>query len=74
MTDRGGSDAGMKRDRDVLSSGEQPGKSGTRSHQNTPIKPEHEADRAEHRPRKPFDDQLPNIEPLPGEPAKWWNP
>ena len=25
-------------------------------------------------PRKPFDSPLPNIEPLPGEPPKWWNP
>lgn len=24
--------------------------------------------------RKPFDSPLPNIEPLPGEPPKWWNP
>jgi hypothetical protein len=24
--------------------------------------------------RKPFGEPLPNIEPLPGEPPKWWNP
>ena len=40
-------------------------------------RPEQEAgggEEAEPACRKPFDDALPNIEPLPGEPPKWWNP
>ena len=67
----------MRCERNLFSLAGSKGETDKETEQVVQENPEKEADsqdEAGQTPRKPFDDPLPNIEPLPGEPPKWWNP